>query len=98
MKSYSLSQILEQVKKANASHASDLALGARSATKRRSGKGRPRTSSRQPVSSTRLMLIIAKIERRPVNLNLADYPYLPAANVKTTSAADYMVLISGRAA
>ena len=43
-------------------------------------------------------LVIAKIERRPVNLNLADYPYLPAANVKTTSAADYMVLISGRAA
>ena len=43
-------------------------------------------------------LVIAKIERRPANLNLADYPYLPAANVKTTSAADYMVLISGRAA
>jgi hypothetical protein len=43
-------------------------------------------------------LVIAKIERRPVNLNLGDYPYLPAANVKTTSAADYMVLISGRAA
>ena len=43
-------------------------------------------------------LVVAKIERRPVNLNLADYPYLPAANVKTTSAADYMVLISGRAA
>jgi Integrase core domain len=43
-------------------------------------------------------LVIAKIERRPVNLNLADYPYLPAANVKTTSAADYMVLISRRAA
>jgi transposase len=43
-------------------------------------------------------LVIAKIECRPVNLNLADYPYLPAANVKTTSAADYMVLISGRAA
>jgi transposase len=43
-------------------------------------------------------LVIAKIERRPVNLDLGDYPYLPAANVKTTSAADYMVLISGRAA
>ena len=43
-------------------------------------------------------LVFAKIERRPVNLNLGDYPYLPAANVKTTSAADYMVLISGRAA
>ena len=43
-------------------------------------------------------LVIAKIERRPVNLDLGDYPHLPAANVKTTSAADYMVLISGRAA
>ena len=30
-------------------------------------------------------LVIAKIERRPVNLNLGDYPYLPAANVKTGS-------------
>ena len=43
-------------------------------------------------------LVIAKIERRPANLDLGDYPYLPAANVKTTSAADYMVLVSGRAA
>jgi hypothetical protein len=34
-------------------------------------------------------LVIAKVEH---------YPYLPAANVKTTSAADYMVLVSGRAA
>ncbi len=43
-------------------------------------------------------LVIAKVERRPANLDLGDYPYLPAANVKTTSAADYMVLVSGRAA
>jgi hypothetical protein len=43
-------------------------------------------------------LVIAKIERRPANLDPGDYPYLPAANVKTTSAADYMVLVSGRAA
>jgi transposase len=27
-----------------------------------------------------------------------DYPYLPAANVKTTSAADYMALVSWSAA
>lgn len=43
-------------------------------------------------------LIIAKIERRPANLDLGDYPHLPVANVKTTSAADYAVLVSGRAA
>ena len=43
-------------------------------------------------------LVIAKIERRPATLDLCDYPYLPAPNVKTTSAADYAVLVSGRAA
>ena len=43
-------------------------------------------------------LVIAKVECRPANLDLCDYPYLPAANVKTTAAADYMVLVSGRAA
>jgi hypothetical protein len=43
-------------------------------------------------------LVIAKVEYRPANLDLGDYPYLPAANVKTTSAADYAVLVSGRAA
>ncbi len=40
----------------------------------------------------------ANVERRPVKLDLCDYPYLPAANVKTTSAADYMALMSGSAA
>src|SRR4029077_5342117 len=43
-------------------------------------------------------LVIAKVEQRPANLDLGYYPYLPAANVKTTSAARYMVLVSGRAA
>ena len=43
-------------------------------------------------------LVIAKVERRPARLDLDDYPYLPVANVKTTSAADYAVLVSGRAA
>ena len=43
-------------------------------------------------------LVIAKVERRPAHLDLRDYPYLPAPNVKTTSAADYMALVSGRAA
>jgi hypothetical protein len=43
-------------------------------------------------------LVITKVERRPARLGLDDYPYLPMANVKTTSAADYAVLVSGRAA
>jgi len=43
-------------------------------------------------------LVIAKVERKPANLDLADYPYLPAATVKTTAAADYMALVSGRPA
>jgi transposase len=43
-------------------------------------------------------LVIAKVERRPANLDLGDYPYLPVAKVKTTSACDYAVLVSGRAA
>jgi hypothetical protein len=43
-------------------------------------------------------LVIAKVERRPANRDLGDYPHLPVAKVKTTSAADYAVLVSGRAA
>ncbi|MGB6538143.1 MAG: IS21 family transposase [Xanthobacteraceae bacterium] len=43
-------------------------------------------------------LVIARVERRPARLDLTAYPYLPAPSVKTTSAADYAVLVSGRAA
>ena len=43
-------------------------------------------------------LVIAKVERRPARLDLSAYPYLPPSNVKTTSPADYTVLVSGRAA
>jgi hypothetical protein len=43
-------------------------------------------------------LVIARLERRPANLDLSAYPYLPKASVKTTAAADYMVLLEGRAA
>jgi hypothetical protein len=43
-------------------------------------------------------LVLAKLECRTANLDLAAYPYLPAANVKMTAAADYMVLVSGSAA
>ena len=43
-------------------------------------------------------MVIAKVERRPANLDLDDYTYLPAADVKTTSAADYTALVLGSAA
>jgi transposase len=43
-------------------------------------------------------LVVAKAEHRPARLDLGDYPYLPATNVMTTSAADYAVLVPGRAA
>src|SRR3984893_7214079 len=42
-------------------------------------------------------LVIAKVEHRPAKLDLCDYTYLPAANVRTTSAADYMALVFGSA-
>ena len=43
-------------------------------------------------------LVIARVERRPARLDLSAYPYLPVPSVKTTSAADYAVLTSRRAA
>jgi transposase len=43
-------------------------------------------------------LLIARIEGRPARLDPQAYPYLPAATVKTTAAADYAALLSGRAA
>ena len=43
-------------------------------------------------------LLIARIEGRPARLDPQAYPYLPTATVKTTAAADYAALLSGRAA
>jgi hypothetical protein len=43
-------------------------------------------------------ITLARVERRPLRLDLAAYPHLPKTDVKTTSAADYAVLIPGRAA
>ncbi len=43
-------------------------------------------------------LVLARVERRPGRLDLARYPYLPAAQVKTTAAADYAALLSRNAA
>jgi hypothetical protein len=43
-------------------------------------------------------LVLCQVERRPPKLDLDVYPYLPKANVGTTSAASYMSLMRGRAA
>ncbi len=41
-------------------------------------------------------LVLCRLEGRPPRLDL--YPYLPRVRVNTTSAGDYMTLLSGRAA
>ncbi len=40
-------------------------------------------------------LLLCRIERRPPRLDLDVYPYLPRAQVETTSAKAYMSLIGG---
>ena len=39
-------------------------------------------------------LLLCRIEKRPPKLDMASYPYLPRANVETTSAASYMALMA----
>ena len=43
-------------------------------------------------------LVLCQVEKRPPKLDLDVYPYLPRAEVGTTSAASYMSLLSGNAA
>ena len=43
-------------------------------------------------------LVLCRLEGRPPRLDLELYPYLPRVRVGTTSARDYMTLLSGRAA
>ena len=43
-------------------------------------------------------LLLCRLEGKPPRLDLDLYPYLPRVTVKTTSAGDYMTLLSGRAA
>ena len=43
-------------------------------------------------------LVLCRLEGRPPHLDLELYPYLPRVRVNTTSARDYMSLLSGRAA
>ena len=39
-------------------------------------------------------LLLCRIEHRPPRLDLANWPHLPAATVRTTQAADYLALLS----
>jgi hypothetical protein len=41
--------------------------------------------------------VLCQVEKRPPKLDLDVYPYLPRANVGTTSAASYMSLMAGGA-
>ncbi len=43
-------------------------------------------------------LLLCRLEGRPPRLDLELYPYLPRVRVSTTSARDYMSLLSRRAA
>jgi len=43
-------------------------------------------------------LVLCRIERRPPRLDLTAYPYLPKAEVRTTSPDAYMSLLAGQAA
>ena len=43
-------------------------------------------------------LVLCRLEGRPPRLDLGLYPYLPRVRVSTTSARDYMTLLSRRAA
>ena len=43
-------------------------------------------------------LVLCRLEGRPPKLDLELYPYLPRVRVSTTSAQDYMTLLTGRAA
>jgi transposase len=42
-------------------------------------------------------LLLCRIEQRPARLDLENYPHLPAAQVATTAAADYLTLLNGGA-
>jgi transposase len=44
------------------------------------------------------LIALARLEHRPVRLDLSAYPHLPKMEVKTTKAADYSALIAGLAA
>ena len=43
-------------------------------------------------------LVLCRLEGRPPRLDMELYPYLPRVRVSTTSAKEYMTLLSGRAA
>lgn len=57
-----------------------------------------RVSSQALVRYKIRQLVLCPLERRPPKLDLDVYPYLPRANVRITSAAIYMSLLSKDAA
>ena len=42
-------------------------------------------------------LLFCRIERRPPRMDMANWPHLPPARVRTTRAADYMSLLASSA-
>jgi hypothetical protein len=57
----------------------------------------PRARQRRDPGDAVKHLVLCRIERRPPHLDLDLYPYLPRAQVATTSAASYLSLLSGGA-
>ena len=57
----------------------------------------PRARQRRDPGDAVKHLVLCRIERRPPRLNLMAYPYLPRAEVATTSARSYMGLLTGAA-
>ena len=43
-------------------------------------------------------LVLCRIERRPPRLDMANWPHLPLAQVRTTRATDYMALLTSAVA
>jgi hypothetical protein len=58
----------------------------------------PSSQCRDSAPAPSKQLVLCRIEKRPPRLDLAAYPYLPKATVRTTSAADYAGLLNGKAA
>ena len=62
-----------------------------------SGGVSPLCLDRKPHKQTK-PLALCRLEGRPPRLDLELYPYLPRVRVNTTSARDYLALLSGRVA
>ena len=62
------------------------------------GRWRPRCATRRLIGFDAVKhLLLARIERRPVHLDLSRYPHLPQPFVAATRSADYATLLAGGA-